>query len=109
MDIDLTNLSRQELETLARDVEKALEQLRKDELKKLREDLKKIAAAAGVTVEEAMGLSAGGTKGKGAKTTSAPKYVNPADASQTWTGKGRQPSWFKGALQEGIAPESMEI
>lgn len=107
MQIDLTDYSRADLENLARDIEKALEQRRKDEIKKVREDFKRIAAAAGVTVEEAMGLTSGGAKG--AKTPSAPKYANPNDPSQTWTGKGRQPVWFKDAMQAGISPDSLEI
>lgn len=109
MQIDLTTLSRADLETLGRDVEKALEELRKQELKQVREELKRIAAAAGVTVEEAMGLMAGGPKAKRVKTASVAKYANPADATQTWTGKGRQPSWFKDALQAGVSPDTMEI
>lgn len=26
----------------------------------------------------------------------APKYRNPANASETWTGRGREPLWIKG-------------
>jgi len=28
------------------------------------------------------------------KKTAAPKYRNPADATQTWTGRGRTPNWM---------------
>lgn len=31
---------------------------------------------------------------KQAKPKAAPKYRNPADNSQTWTGKGKSPRWF---------------
>jgi len=31
----------------------------------------------------------------------APKYRNPADASQTWTGRGRKPRWVVEALDAG--------
>jgi DNA-binding protein H-NS len=30
----------------------------------------------------------------------APKYRNPADPSQTWSGRGRQPRWFNAALRK---------
>ncbi|MFT5625225.1 MAG: DNA-binding protein H-NS, partial [Lentimonas sp.] len=29
--------------------------------------------------------------------------------TQTWTGKGRQPTWFKEAVAAGTAPDTMEI
>jgi DNA-binding protein H-NS len=31
----------------------------------------------------------------------APRYRNPADASQQWTGRGRQPQWVKDWLEAG--------
>jgi len=46
---------------------------------------------------------------KGPKTKAPPKYKNPTDASQTWTGKGRQPQWFKDAMAAGQSPEALEI
>ena len=48
-------------------------------------------------------------KRKGALTKGLPKYVNPEDASVTWTGKGRKPKWFDQALAAGITPDQMEI
>lgn len=107
MSFDLKKMSRRELEKLAVDVEKQLERLRKKDLKKLRVELEKLAAAHGVTVEEAMQLAPAPKKRK--TTKSVPKYANPADASQTWTGKGRQPDWFKAARAAGTAPETMAI
>ena len=35
------------------------------------------------------------------KKTVAPKYRNPADASQTWTGRGRKPKWVVEELATG--------
>ncbi|MBT8410687.1 MAG: H-NS histone family protein, partial [Octadecabacter sp.] len=35
--------------------------------------------------------------------------ANPADPSQQWTGKGRQPNWYKAAIEAGKSPESMAI
>lgn len=31
----------------------------------------------------------------------APKYRNPADGSQTWSGRGRRPKWLEEALGTG--------
>jgi DNA-binding protein H-NS len=107
MAIDIKNMSRKELEKLAGDVEKSLEKLRKKDLKKVRQEMEKLAAAHGVTVEDIMGSTA--TPKKAVKPKAAPKYANPADKSKTWTGKGRQPEWFKSAISAGKAPESMAV
>ena len=108
MKISLKDMSRKELEKLAQDVEKQLERLRKKDLKKLRQEMEKLAAAHGVTVEEAMAMTPAPKKAAG-QPKSAPKYANPANKSQTWTGKGRQPDWFKSAIAAGQSPDAMAI
>ncbi len=40
----------------------------------------------------------------------APKYRNPSNASETWSGRGRQPVWFAEALRKrGVTAESLLI
>ncbi|WP_141750791.1 MULTISPECIES: H-NS histone family protein, partial [Stenotrophomonas] len=31
----------------------------------------------------------------------APKYRNPANPNETWTGRGRQPKWMAALVQAG--------
>ena len=38
-----------------------------------------------------------------------PKYANPDDKSQTWTGKGRRPDWFLKAMDAGKTPDDLLI
>ncbi|MGQ7848672.1 H-NS histone family protein [Granulosicoccus sp. 3-233] len=38
-----------------------------------------------------------------------PKYRNPADADQTWTGRGKQPVWVREHLESGGTLESITI
>ncbi|BEV44212.1 H-NS histone family protein [Afipia carboxidovorans] len=38
-----------------------------------------------------------------------PKYFNPSEPSETWSGRGKKPRWLTLALQEGRAPEDFEI
>lgn len=113
MAIDLKNMSRKELEKLASDVGKSIEKHRKKDLKKVRLEMEKLAAAHGVTFEDIMGNKAAtkATPKKAAtvKAKSAPKYADSADKSKTWTGKGRQPEWFKSAIAAGQTPDSMAI
>ncbi len=40
---------------------------------------------------------------------SAPKFANPDDPSQTWTGKGRQPAWVKDYIASGKSLDEIEI
>ena len=43
------------------------------------------------------------------KAKAAAKFANPDNASETWSGRGRQPAWYKTAVSDGKSPESMEI
>lgn len=110
MTIDLKNMTRKELEKLGRNVEKQLEKLQKQDLKKVRAEMEKIAAAHGVSVDEVLGgKAAPAKKSTKPKTKSVARFANPADPTQTWTGKGRQPNWFKSAVDAGKSPDSMAI
>jgi DNA-binding protein H-NS len=39
----------------------------------------------------------------------AAKYRHPEVPGKTWSGRGRQPLWFKAAMSEGKSPESMAV
>lgn len=71
---------------------------------------KQALAAAEMAAAE-LGFSLGeltiGAKRKVAKT--APKYRNPENPAKTWTGRGRQPVWFKEALASGKTPTDLLI
>ena len=54
----------------------------------MRAKMEEMAKASGFSVSELFG----GRKSKGSKI--APKYRNPKDPSQTWTGRGRRPNWI---------------
>jgi len=109
MAIDLKSMSKKELEKLARDVEKALLRLQKQEVKKVRQEMEKLAASHGLTVADVIGAPEPKKKAAKAKVKSAPKYANPANPSQTWTGKGRQPEWFRSAIAAGTSEASMAL
>lgn len=99
--INLADMSLKDLRQLQKDVAKAIASY---------EDRRKKEALAALEAKAAeMGFSLSDlTSGKGGK-ISAPKYRNPEDATQTWTGRGRKPTWFKDALDRGVTPEEMHI
>lgn len=113
MTIDLKSMTRKELEKLKSNVEKALEKVTVKEMKAARDAAEKAAAAHGFSLKDFVGGEAPKKRGpkpkKGPRTTAPAKYKNPADASQTWTGKGRQPNWFKDAVTGGTDPKALEI
>ena len=38
-----------------------------------------------------------------------PAYRNPRNSAETWTGRGRKPSWLREALANGIRLEDLAI
>lgn len=110
---DLKSMTRKELEKLKADVEKALTKVATKEKKAALAAAEKAAAAHGFSLSEITGETAEKPKTRkaksGPKTVSPPKYRNPDDKDQTWTGKGRQPDWFKKAIAAGKSPDDMEI
>jgi DNA-binding protein H-NS len=37
------------------------------------------------------------------------KYRHPENSEITWSGRGRQPGWFKDAIEAGKSPNSMAV
>ena len=98
--IDLTEMSLEDLKKLRKDVEKAIATY---EERKKKEALVALEAKA-----TEMGFSLSELTGAGKK-ISAPKFQNPDDPTQTWTGRGRQPVWFKEAIAAGKREDDLRI
>ncbi|MDB5800198.1 MAG: hvrA2 [Rhodocyclales bacterium] len=102
--LSLTELKRQKTRIEAEIARRSVNSKR-DLLKKVQ----KLAAEAGVPLSELLGAKkepkvarkAAPKKTRGSKGKVAPKYRNPADAAQTWTGRGRQPLWVAGYVASG--------
>jgi len=111
---ELKSMTSKQLEKHLEDVKKALLSVRARDQRAARKAAEKAAAEFGFSLEE---ITSGDkpakkprkTKGKAAKAVSKPKYANPADKSQTWTGKGRQPNWYRAEVEKGTAPEAMSV
>lgn len=112
MKFNLKSLSRKELEKLQSDVAKALAKVGDREMKAAKVAAEKTAAAHGFSLADLTGGVAPKKALKAAKKTKKPapaKFRNPADAKQTWSGKGRQPDWYKSAIAAGKSPASMAV
>jgi DNA-binding protein H-NS len=74
----------------------------------LRSELEAVAARHGVSLSDALKSRVAGGTG-----TVAAKYHNPANTSQTWTGRGRSPLWVTAhetahGNRDGLLIESAE-
>jgi len=110
--IDLSGYNLAELKGLQFDVEKAIKERQNDEMKKARDQIQAIAQGLGVSVQDLLAGTSGKTAGKSKGGTGAkvePQYQNPADASQTWTGRGRQPQWVVNTIENGGKLEDLRI
>ena len=70
--------------TIARDRERA----------KLIQKLGALAEKNGFTLRELVG-------GQGRRKSFAPRYINPENKSETWTGRGRRPKWLVTKIRKG--------
>ena len=104
MTIDLNSLSLKELKDLQSQVAKAIAGYEDRRKKELLAELDEIAKAKGFSLAELTGVSAGRKR-----SPSVAKYANPANAADTWSGRGRKPRWFSEALAKGKKPEDMAI
>ncbi|MFC6643477.1 MULTISPECIES: H-NS family nucleoid-associated regulatory protein [Sulfitobacter] len=111
---DLKAMSRKELERLLSDVKKALQAARNRDQREARKAATKAAAEFGFSLGEISETQPSAPPKKRAKVKKAskpsiPMYANPDDKKQTWTGKGRQPNWFRSQIESGTAPDAMRI
>lgn len=111
MSININDLSVAELEDLISRAAILIEEKRAQALVNAKAEIEKIAADAGVSVEELLGLSgAKPRKAAGAaKKPVADKYRNPKDHTQTWTGRGKRPKWLQEMLDKGGKLENFLI
>lgn len=105
MGFDLSKMTMDELNALEKDVQKAKVAVEKKRVVEARKAVEEAAKLHGVSLEEIFG---GKTEAKAA-TKSAPKYANPENSDQTWTGRGRQPAWYREAIGAGTDPSALEI
>ena len=107
MAIKLDEMNRKELEALRADIDKAIVEVSKKEKQEALAAAQQAAASFGFSLEELTSKRA--ARGAGKVTSAEPKYRNPEDPTQTWTGKGRQPNWFKTAVTNGANPDDLLI
>ena len=104
MDIDLNTLSLKELKDLQSQVARAVSSFEDRKKKEALAELEEMARAKGFSLAELTGTTV-----VRKRSPAVAKYANPADRSDTWSGRGRKPRWFEAALKSGKRPEDLAI
>jgi len=100
--IDLLKLDYAQLTELGQQVAQQIASARQEKIQLAGEQIRELAASLDMSVQELLkqagvlnqkARKAHGAPGSGAKRQ--PLYRNPADASKTWSGRGRQPGWVE--------------
>ena len=104
MNIDLNSLSLKELKDLQSSVTKAVNGFDDRKRKAALSQVEETARALGFTLSELTGTAV--TR---KRSPAVPKFANPADTSETWSGRGRKPRWYAAALKSGTSPDQMAI
>lgn len=105
--MDLSDYNLGELKGLQAEVEKEIKGRQQQEVVKAREQILAIAQGLGVSVDQL--LAASGTKSKASGKKVQAQYRNPADNTQMWTGRGRQPKWVAEGLAAGKSLDDFRI
>lgn len=98
----LGELSYTELLDLSERLQKLLHERRESERTQLRNRIETLARNSGFSLDDVMGRTRRSTGRK-------PKYVNPEDATETWTGRGRKPKWLLAKIRKGASLEDFAI
>ncbi|KRG69635.1 DNA-binding protein [Pseudoxanthomonas dokdonensis] len=127
MSVDLSGLSAKELSALINKAKQQQTKLAKrNSITSVRSRINKFLKAEGYTIEELFGSVAAPAKRgrKPGKTAAAakpgpkkgrklgkvpPKYRNPANPKEQWSGRGKQPRWMAEQVAKGKKPEDFLI
>lgn len=102
-DLAFETMNLNELKRLKRDLDKAIANFDERRKAKAKRNLEAKAREYGFTLSEL--TDAKTTK----RATAAAKYRNPGNPDQTWSGRGRQPIWFREAIVAGTEPNDLKI
>jgi DNA-binding protein H-NS len=121
MTIDLSGLSAKQLGALIKTAKKQQTIVAKrTPIAKVRTLLARLAKSHGYSLEEAVGGAAPAKRGRKAAGKPGPKpgrklgkvppkYRNPANPAETWTGRGKQPRWLAEQVGKGKKVEDFLI
>ena len=105
MAINIRNLNHTQLDELIRRARARQLELAREKATQLRAKISAMVKAEGFAMEDVFA----GSGRRGPRRKVKPKYRNPADPSQTWTGRGKRPRWYSAALAGGKKEKDLLI
>lgn len=102
MKLQLEEYSLEDLKSLKKEVDEAISSFQARALANAREELEKTAKSLGFKLEDIIEV-------RKPRAKVAPKYRNPKEPEQTWTGRGRKPKWVERALDGGQTLKDLQI
>ncbi len=112
MSYDLSSLTVEELHELIEEAKSYIIAKKEQAVQKAYVQMVQLATALGMSVEDVLARgrkTAPKTKEEKAVKRVAPKYRNPLNADETWTGRGKPPRWVQEKISRGITLEDMLI
>lgn len=106
MAVDISKLNQKQLNELINKAESRKKEIRQEKVSKLRDKINDMINAEGYTFEDVFG-----PRRKTRRSTGKvpPKYFNPVNPTDTWSGRGKRPRWFNEAIKSGKKPEDLLI
>lgn len=109
-----SRMSVKELKAARAEIDRLISTKEVEERDSLKAKVAAMVEANGFSISELFngktnGKANGRATGKGSRGKVAPKYRNPANAAETWSGRGRQPLWLVAALKKGGKAEKFLI
>jgi DNA-binding protein H-NS len=103
---DVEEMSKEELAEARKAIDAAIRNYEDRRRREVQAKLESIAKEHGFNLND---FSAGKARASKGGSGGIPKYAHPENPSLTWTGRGRQPDWFKKALEDGKTREDMAL
>lgn len=98
MSIDISSLSVAELEKLKGSIDQIIASRRDSELANLCSAIEDMVGESGFSMDEVLQTL---QNRPDKKRTIKPKYRNPANPEETWSGRGRKPRWVEEWMSSG--------
>lgn len=101
-------MTTKQIEDFISEASKVLEERRELERAQIKKKMAEMAEQHGFSVTDLFG-NGRPVKGGKSKSLGVPKYANPDNKADTWTGRGRKPNWLITRLKKGAKLSDFEI